>query len=138
MNCLKLSECFLWLDSKDKVMHEIVTAFYIGNWLNDLDPMQTDNDCFVSHTIWFTIDCIYERVLLRFDPIIWQLEKQSILYSVSIVFIWILFNLNDDFTWIISNSFLRIIKRWFDFILFDCIWSCLLFLTSYKIIWFCS
>jgi hypothetical protein len=57
----------------------IVTDFYIGNGLNDMNPMQINNDCFVSHTIWFTIDCIYETVLLRFDLILWQLEKQSIL-----------------------------------------------------------
>jgi hypothetical protein len=70
VNCLKLSERSLWLDSMDIVMHEIVTAFYIGNGLNDMNLMQINNDCFVSHTIWFTIDCIYETVLLRFDPIL--------------------------------------------------------------------
>ena len=53
--------------------------FYIGNWLNDMNPMQINYDCIVSNTIWFTIDLIYETVLLRFDPILWQLEKQSIL-----------------------------------------------------------
>jgi hypothetical protein len=49
--------------------------------------MQINNDCFVSNTIWFTIDCIPGTVLLRFDSILCQLEKQSIptlsrLYSV--------------------------------------------------------
>jgi hypothetical protein len=57
----------------------IVMNFYIGNGLNDMNLMQINNDCFVSHTIWFTIDCIYETILLRFDLILWQLEKQSIL-----------------------------------------------------------
>jgi hypothetical protein len=41
--------------------------------------MQINYDCLVSYTIWFAIDCIYETVMLRFDPILWQLEKQSIL-----------------------------------------------------------
>jgi hypothetical protein len=40
--------------------------------------MKINNDCFVSHTIWFTIDCIYETVLLIFNSILCQLEKQSI------------------------------------------------------------
>ena len=79
VNCLKLSKRSLWMDSMDTVMHEIVTDFYIGNGLNDMNLMQINNDCFVFHTIWFTIDCIYETVLLRFDPILLQLEKQSIL-----------------------------------------------------------
>ena len=53
----------------------IMTDFYIGNGLNDLDPMQIYYDSLVSHTIWFTIDCIHETVLLRFDLILCQLEK---------------------------------------------------------------
>jgi hypothetical protein len=44
-----------------------------------MNPMQINYDCLVSYTIWFAIDCIYETVMLRFDPILWQLEKQSIL-----------------------------------------------------------
>jgi hypothetical protein len=40
--------------------------------------MQIYYDSLVSHTIWFTIDCIYETILLRFDSILCQLEKQSI------------------------------------------------------------
>jgi hypothetical protein len=43
-----------------------------------MNPMQINNDCFVSHTFWLAIDCVYETVLLRFDPILCQLEKQSI------------------------------------------------------------
>jgi hypothetical protein len=42
VNCLKLSERSLWLDSMDTVMHEIVTVFYIGNGLNDI---LINNDC---------------------------------------------------------------------------------------------
>jgi hypothetical protein len=42
VNCLKLSKRSLWLDSMDTVMHEIVTVFYIGYGLND---MQINNDC---------------------------------------------------------------------------------------------
>ena len=62
-------------------------AFYIGSELNYMNLMQIDNDCFLSHTIWFTIDYVHETVLLRFDSILCQLEKQSIptlsrLYSV--------------------------------------------------------
>jgi hypothetical protein len=45
VNCLKLSERSLWLDSMDTVMHEIVTVFYIGNGLND---MLINNDCLYS------------------------------------------------------------------------------------------
>jgi hypothetical protein len=41
--------------------------------------MQIYYDSLVSHTIWFTIDCIHETVLLRFDSILCQLEKQSII-----------------------------------------------------------
>ena len=40
VNCLKLSEQSLWLDSMDIVMHEIVTAFYIGNGLNDMNLVE--------------------------------------------------------------------------------------------------
>ena len=57
VNCLKLSKRSLWLDSMDKVMHEIVTAFYIGNWLNDLDPMQINNDFFL-YRIRFSLPLI--------------------------------------------------------------------------------
>ena len=74
VNCLKLSERSLWLDSMDTVMHEIVTAFLCLQLIK-----QINYDCLVSYTIWFAIDCIYETVMLRFDPILWQLEKQSIL-----------------------------------------------------------
>ena len=80
VDCVKLSERTLWLDSMDIVMHvSSWWLFYIGNGLNDMNLMQINNDCCVSHTICFTIDCIYETVLLRFDSILCQLEKQSIL-----------------------------------------------------------
>ena len=79
VNYLKLSEQSLWLDSMDTVMHEIVIVFYIGKGLNDLGPMQINYDSLVSHAIWFTIDCIHETVLLRFNSILCQLEKLSII-----------------------------------------------------------
>jgi hypothetical protein len=60
-------------------MHEIVIVFYIGKGLNDLGPMQINYDSLVSHAIWFTIDCIHESFLLRFDSILCQWEEQSIL-----------------------------------------------------------
>ena len=75
----------------------IVMAFYIHNWLNDLDPMQINNDCFVSHTIWFTIDCIHETILLRFD----SMGKTKYSCLVPIAFFWFGFNLRNS--WIISN-----------------------------------
>jgi hypothetical protein len=55
--------------------------------------MQIYYDSLVSYTIWFTIDCIYETVMLRFDSILCQLEKQSISYPVPIAFFSIWFNL---------------------------------------------
>jgi hypothetical protein len=74
VNCWKLSIRSLWLDSMDIVMHEIMTSFYISSGLNDMDPIMI---VLYSHMIWFTIDCIHGIVLLRFDSILCQLEKQS-------------------------------------------------------------
>jgi hypothetical protein len=75
----------------------IMTAFYIGNGLNDVNLIQINNDCFVSHTIWFTIDCIYETVMLRFYSILCQLEKKNRVFLPCpdcILLIW--FNLRNN------------------------------------------
>ena len=53
--------------------------------------MQIDNDCFVSHTIWLAIDCIYETILLKIWSDFMEIGKTEHSYSVSIAFfsIWL-------------------------------------------------
>jgi hypothetical protein len=48
-----------------------------------MDPIQIYYDSLVSHTIWFTIDCIHEIVLLRFDSIFFVNWKNRVLLPCS-------------------------------------------------------